>query len=267
MFVSALRATRTQRPYVRACSSVPPDSLNKFHFDTPNYGFWSQGYQIKNYLLKDFEVSYMPLLTPFLGGLWKRHIPSIAEMPKEAEFAYMSMAERFADGKIDSMATNTSPLVGTLLKSWESHCKEHNLHWKLEVKEVLNSVGLRCALLAEPTSLEEALQVNHSHIFRELRKAYQNPTGELHAVYWVHFAVNEEWKLYDSKNKLVFTSPELHANHHLWKFSTTIPLSNEKAPLEWKVVDMDNQVRTRLQKLHPQGTGNLSDVELWEALV
>lgn len=84
-----------------------------------------------------------------------RHIPSIYEMPKEAEYAYMSMAERFAKGDIDSMLPNCSPLVAVLLKSWEAHCKENKLHWNLDVNEIVNSVGLRCALLATPTTTEE----------------------------------------------------------------------------------------------------------------
>jgi hypothetical protein len=141
------------------------------------------------------------------------------------------------------------------------------LHWKLEVKDIVNSVGLRYAFLSSPTNLGDgtgyttlfvtaiALKVNHKHIFQEIRKSTKDTSNTLHAVYWVHFIVkyatsicpntkffSEDWKLYNKHNELVFTSPELHANHHLWKFATTIPLVDDKTPLEWKVVDIDNQV-------------------------
>lgn len=62
---------------------------------------------------------------------------------------------RFAEGKIDTMLPNASPLVGVLLKSWEAHCKEHKLHWTLNVNEIVTSVGLRFALLSTPTTIAE----------------------------------------------------------------------------------------------------------------
>lgn len=122
-----------------------------------------------------------------------------------------------------------------------------------------------------------ALKVDQTHIFSELRKANQ-AKQVLRAVYWVHFVVSyvfpppicahsfsEDWKLYDSSNKQIFTSPEHHANHHVWKFATDISTTGKE--LEWKVVDLDFQVRNRLLKLHPTATGNLKPEELWEALV
>lgn len=74
---------------------------------------------------------------------------------------------------------------------------------------------------------------------------------ELFGVYWIHFTVKyvafpphtliiasirERWILKDTTTgQQLFTSPEHHSNHHLWKLFTPIP------NIDWRVIDIDNQ--------------------------
>jgi len=96
-------------------------------------------------------------------------------------------------------------------------------------------------------------------------KAAFNPQCEFYALYWLHFAVKESWVLFDRKTgEQLWVSPEHHPNHHLWKFLVKV---GKDEPLEFKIMDLDNQVRDRLALLGaPQNIlQNYSDVDLVEA--
>jgi len=76
-------------------------------------------------------------------------------------------------------------------------------------------------------------------------------------VYWIHFAVEEDWELVHSgTGKVLYSSPNTHPNHHLWKFAKRFPLNPAAASFDqdndlfkWQLIDFDDHVRTRLMAL------------------
>lgn len=162
------------------------------------------------------------------------------------------------------------PLAGTLLTSWDEHCKREKLTWTISEPRIQNVIGMseKFFCLAEAAKTNKAfldalvLREPNSSNFAPRFVAQMHSDTELFGVYWIHFTVKERWILKDTTTgQQLFTSPEHHSNHHLWKLFTPIP------NIDWRVIDIDNQVRTRLAMLGtPKELLNkydLGPVEAW----
>jgi len=237
------------------------------------YGFWSQ--DLKPYLFQISHLSLIPFLpTSLVSGL---KIPNVNSMVKDSEYAFKSLSDRFSEHDIDAILPFVSDWVGLLLQCWRRHCEENDLTWELKSQYIVNSTGLGRAFLAVTQDADRAtlstnvLNTGKSNMFRELLKA-RNPGATLYAVYWVHLTVEELWILRKkSTREQVFTSPEHHPNHHIWKFGTIIPEDGD-SPLKWQLLDLDDQVRKRIYGIDPNQRQileeyNVDPVMLWQSTV
>jgi len=230
-------ATKTNRNFASSFLRVP--------FPT-KFSFWSRN--IRPLLYETYQIK-QNVTNNFLCATIFEDFPR--QFNEDAHYVFQSVAERVQEGDIEGITNITDEYATLMLKAWKKHCEAYDLVWEYTPNSVVSCRVISSAFLFRTNDtfpqIEWGSNVSTSSpSFAQYWNLYWDSKPSVEMINWVHITVDEKWILKKKDTgDVVFTSPEYHPNHHIWKFGRTFskdPVKNTS----WKIIDFNDCVRERI---------------------